>query len=173
MRTFDRIDAALGRGYRLIGNLVGITIGLFAVAISLDLVLRLLEIGNLPGSQEIIEYLLYIGVFLAAPWVLRLNAHVRVDLLVGELAGRPLVVLERALDAFGLLACGVLAWYGLANLRTAYALGAEQRKYYAVDEWFLLSFFVICFVLLAVEFLFRIIRAGAPPEATEDLEGGI
>ena len=172
MSTFDRIDAVIGRCYGMIGNLVGISIGLFAVAISLDLVLRLFEIGNLPGVQEIIEYLLYFGVFLAAPWVLRLNAHVRVDLIIESVPQQTRIAAERTLDAFGLCVCAVLAYFGMVNLLTALEFGSQQSKYYTVDEWFLLTFFVASFVLLAIEFLFRIIRAGAPPEATETEEGG-
>lgn len=172
MSGFRRIDSAFGRIYGAIGALVGISIGLFAIAISVDLILRLLEWGNLPGMQEIVEYLLYIGVFLAAPWVLRLNAHIRVDLLVSALPLRARVVVERALDLAGIAICGLLFWYGLQNLLAAKAVGAMQYDYYEVAEWFLLLFFVAGFVLLGIEFLFRLIRAGTAPEAQDGEEVG-
>lgn len=169
---FDRIDRAVGRVYGLIGALVGITIGGFALTISIDLGLRLLEWGNIAGLQEVIEYLLFAGVFLAAPWVLRLNAHVRVDLVAGNLPVAVGRVLERVLDAGGLLICLILIRYGWQNLSSAWMFQSMQMKYFQMPEWLLLSGFVACFAMLAIEFLFRLIRAGAAPEAGQESGGG-
>ena len=168
MSRFSRIDAALARVYHAVGNLVGITIGLFAVVITLDLVMRLLNVGNLPGMQEIVEYALYIGVFLAAPWVLRLGGHIRVDLLLGALPKRISVGFERALDLFGLIVCLVLLYYGVQGMIEAWVNDSVQRKTYVVDDWFLLAFLNLSFILLAIEFLFRMIRAGVAPEAAAE-----
>ncbi|WP_416899685.1 MAG: TRAP transporter small permease [Minwuia sp.] len=170
---FERIDRAVGRIYAAIGALVGLTIGGFAVGISLDLLLRLLEWGNIPGLQEVIEYLLFAGVFLAAPWVLRLYAHVRVDLLVSNLPGRLTAAMERALDVFGLAVCLTLVWFGWANLSSAWMFQSMQMKYFQMPEWALLAVFVACFVLLAVEFVFRLIRSGAPPKAGAESGKGL
>ena len=172
MSVFRRIDAAAGRIYAGVGTLVGISIGLFALAIALDLVLRLLEWGNLPGMQEIVEYALYVGVYLAAPWVLRLNAHIRVDLLLSGLPRGLRAGMERLLDLAGIAISALMFWYGLQNLLAAKAFGAVQYGYYEVAEWLLLTVFVAGFVLLALEFLFRMIRAGEAPEALYDAEGG-
>lgn len=169
---FERIDRAFGRFYALIGALVGLTIGGFALSISIDLGLRLLEWGNIAGLQEVIEYLLFAGVFLAAPWVLRLNAHVRVDLVVGNLPSAVARVLERVLDAGGLVICLILLWYGWQNLSSAWMFQSMQMKYFQMPEWFLLSGFVACFVMLAIEFLCRLIRSGAAPEAADESGGG-
>ena len=173
METFRRIDAWVGRAYHIVGNLVGISIGLFALSISLDLGLRQFGIGNLPGVQEIIEYALYAGVFLAAPWVLRLGAHVRVDLVLSALPSALVVKLERVIDVFGIVTCCVLGWYGSKYLENAYVTGALQRQQFNIPEWFILCFLVIGIFLLAIEFVFRIIRAGNPPEAAADEEGGL
>ena len=170
---FDRIDQALGRLYDAIGTLVGIIIGLFAIALSLDLVLRLTEIGNLPGMQEIIEYLLFACVFLAAPWVLRLGSHVRVDLLASGLPPSLATVLDRCLDVVGLATCLILIWFGSVNLSAAYTFGSLQMKYFNVPEWWLLTVFVASFSLLAFEFLSRLLRGGAAPEAASDDAGGM
>lgn len=169
---FRRVDAAFGRVYAAVGTLVGISIGLFAVAIALDLALRLLGWGNLPGMQEIVEYLLYVGVFLAAPWVLRLNAHIRVDLALAALPYRARLAMERLLDLAGIAICALLFRYGLENLLAAHDGGAVQYGYFEIAEWLLLAFFVAGFLLLAIEFAFRIVRAGSPPEAGEGAEGG-
>ena len=173
MSLFKKFDAALGWIYDQIGTLVGIAIGLFAISISVDLVLRLFKIGNLAGMQEIIEYALFACVFLAAPWALRLGAHIRVDVLVGALPATWARVADRALDLLGFVICTALTWYGCRNLMQAYTFNSMQRKYFDVPEWWLLTVFVICFVLLAIEFLSRLLRGGAPAEAEGRPEGGM
>ncbi|MGI9522628.1 MAG: TRAP transporter small permease [Hyphomicrobiaceae bacterium] len=172
MTFFKRLDAALGWIYDLIGSLAGIVIGLFAIAIPLDLVLRLFKIGNLPGMQEVIEYVLFACVFLAAPWALRLGAHIRVDVLIRALPTARAKVVDRLLNLLGFVICAALAWYGFRNLIQAYTFNSTQRKYFDVPEWWLLTAFVICFLLLAVEFFSRILRGGASQETKSEHEGG-
>lgn len=166
MQLFIRLDSFLGRFYHHIGTLVGMSIGLFAVAISLDLILRLLKIGNLPGIQEIIEYFLFTGVFLAAPWVLRIGGHVRVDLLLSNLPLSFGKRLEQILNFFGLLVTLTLLWFGIANLKLAYGFNSMQMKYYNVPEWWILTVFVFSFTLIAIEFFSRMFRQ--PDQLTAD-----
>jgi TRAP-type C4-dicarboxylate transport system permease small subunit len=173
MSGFNRVDALLGRFYHQVGNLVGLSLGLFAVAISLDLFLRLFGLGNLSGMQEIVEYALFAGVFLAAPWVLRLGAHVRVDLLLSGLPKKAASFLSQVLDLVGLLICVILVWFGSLNLSSAYAFNAMQMKYFNVPEWWLLSVFVVSFALLALEFVCRLLRCGDASEAGTDEAGGV
>lgn len=173
MITFESIDALLGRFYSAVGTAVGLAIGLFAIAISLDLLLRQFGIGNLPGLQEIIEYLLFTGVFIAAPWVLRLGSHVRVDLVISGLPKATARVLDRILDLFGLTVCLVLVWFGMINLENAYDLGALQMKYFNVPEWWFLTVFVASFAMLVFEFLSRFLRGGNAPEARREDRRGL
>lgn len=173
MSTFTRFDALMGRFYHHLGTVVGLSIGLFAVSISVDLFLRLFNLGNLPGVQEIIEYALFAGVFLSAPWVLRLGGHVRVDLLVSGLPSGAAVMLERFLNLFGLAICLVLLWFGSLNLQSAYAYNSLQMKYFKVPEWWLLTIFVISFSLLAIEFFSRLVRGGNANESQSEPAGGL
>lgn len=165
MQAFATIDRALGAAYALVGLLVGVTIGGFAVSISLDLALRLFGWGNLSGLNEIIEYLLFAGVFLGAPWVLRQGSHVRVDLLVSNLPAGLARMVDRLLDVLGCIICALLIHYGWVSLDSAWVFQSMQHKYFVMPEWVLLSVFVGCFVLLFIEFLFRLLRGGLAPEA--------
>lgn len=170
---FRRLDRETGRLYDGIGTLVGVSIGLFAVSISLDLGLRLLGVGNLGGMQEIIEYVLFAGVFLTAPWLLRQGAHVRVDLLVQNLSPQAALTLERVMNAVGFLICATMVWYASVNLGGAYAFGSEQRKYFNVPEWWLLSVVVVSFALLTLEFLNRFLRADAGDDDADAPAAGL
>ncbi|MDF1720347.1 MAG: TRAP transporter small permease [Minwuia sp.] len=100
-----------------------------------------------------------------APWVLRQGSHVRVDLLVSNLPTGLARWLDKALDLVGCIICGLLIHYGWVSLSSAWMFQSMQHKYFVMPEWVLLSVFVSCFVLLFIEFLFRLIRGGAAPEA--------
>ena len=171
MSLFDRFDRAMGRFYEGIGTVVGLTIGLFAVAISVDLILRLFSLGNLPGMQEIVEYALFAGVFLTAPWLVRLGAHIRVDLLLFALPPSVRLTTERVIDLLGVIICCAMIRYGAINLGNAWSFGSEQMKYFNVPEWWLLSVIVIAFSLLALEFALRFLRAGRQGSAAAPEKG--
>ena len=108
--------AVLSEGYArlldLCGTLAGLIIALLAVLVSTDVLIRNLGIGNFPWLLEISEYALFVATFLAAPWVLRQGAHVRVDLLVTSLPKRIARPFELAVDLIGIAICLTLLYYG-------------------------------------------------------------
>lgn len=173
LKSLKFLDAAFGRLYELIGTLVGLSIGLFVIGIATDLFLRLLGLGNLAGVQEVIEYALFGGVFLTAPWLLRLGAHVRVDLLLSALPKGALVPFERVVDIIGFIICAAMAWFAWVNLSNSILFGAVLMKYFNVPEWWLLSVVLTSFVLLAIEFVFRFFRADALADALDDPKAGL
>lgn len=150
----------LGRAYaRLLdacGLFAGGALGLLAILIAIDIVIRNLGIGHLGWLLEVSEYVLYVATFLAAPWVLRLGAHVRVDLLLNALPARLAAGLELLADALGGLASAVLFYYGLKATLRAHALGSLVIKELVFPEWWLLALVPVCAILLAIEFLRRI-----------------
>ena len=57
---------------------------------------------------EASEYILYLSTFLAAPWLLRLGRHVRLDLVLRALPPQMGWLLEWLTDIVGLLVCAGL-----------------------------------------------------------------
>ena len=149
-----------------LGALVGISIGLFALSIPLDLGLRLAGLGNIPWLNEVIEYVLYAGIFLGAPWVLRQGAHVRVDIIYASLPAPAARWLERGLDLLGLVISTLLCYYGVLGTLDVYESNSIQRKTLAVPDWYLLVVFAVAMGLVAVEFLLRLARTGTAPDET-------
>ena len=168
-----RLDAAFGRIYEAIGTLFGIIIAGFVIGITVDLLLRTFGLGTLGGVQELIEYGLFAGVFLTAPWLLRLGAHVRVDLLLTSVSQSTLIKLERAIDIFGFIISLAMAWFSWVNLSNSWIFNAVQMKYFNVPEWWLLSVVLISFLLLATEFVFRFLRAEHVSDELDDLNQGM
>lgn len=156
-----------GRLLEACGLLAGGLFGLLAVLITVDVAIRNLGIGHLGWLLETSEYALHVATFIAAPWVLHLGAHVRVDLLLNAVPARLGVALELVADAIGALAAGILFYYGLDATLKAYAGGWRIAKAVVLPEWPLLAVIPASMALLMIEFLLRIRRTltGAPSRA--------
>jgi TRAP-type C4-dicarboxylate transport system permease small subunit len=101
---------------------------------------------------------MYAGTFLAAPWVLRLGSHVRVDAVLAALPKKFAIRMEQLVDAVGLAISLVLVYYGALAVLDAWSTNLVARKTWNFDEWLLLLPIPVSGALLAVEFVLRIAR---------------
>lgn len=153
----DRFLTALHVSLDSIGTLFGLAIGGIAVCMAMDITVRALGLGGFPWLVELTEYLLYAGSFLAAPWLLRHDGHVRVDVIAHAFAGPAGARFHRTIDAVGAAISGCLAWYGSVAVVDAWRTGAMQYKTWTVPEWLLLSPIPIACLLLLLEFAVRVL----------------
>ncbi|HLS85041.1 MAG TPA: TRAP transporter small permease, partial [Burkholderiales bacterium] len=128
-----------------------ILLGVTALAVTLDVVARNVGLGSLPWILEVSEYVLPLATFLAAPWLLYRNEHIRLDVLLGSLPWLRYVV-----DLVGLAVCGVLVVYGVRTIQNSLAQGSMVFKSVVFPEWWLFVPVPICFGLLAIEFVRRL-----------------
>ncbi len=134
-----------------------ILIGLTALAITLDVVARNVGIASVPWILEASEYMLPFATFLVAPWLLRRNEHVRLDVVLHLARGRLGVVLEMASNLVGILVCAVLVVYGVRTILNSADQGAMILKSLVFPEWWLYAPVPVCFLLLAFEFGRRLV----------------
>jgi TRAP-type transport system small permease protein len=173
-RQIDRIEAIFNRTLYLIIILVAISIGTFAVLIPVNLLIVKTGIGAIWWLHEGVEYILYVGVFLGAPWVLQQGAHVRVDVLVSVLPTNAAAMMERILDLIGSTLSLVLCYYGIRLAMSEYADNTYPDKDLSIANWIMMTVFAVAFFLLAIEFLFRFRRANqiVVEETAENKEAG-
>ncbi len=152
-------EAGFNRFLRFLIALVAASIGLFAVLIPLNLLLIKANWGAIWWLHEAVEYALYVGIFIGAPWVLQQGAHVRVDVFSSALPHGIAVQLERLLDCFGAGLCGLLCYYGARAALWEFEDGTLPDKDLRIANWYMLAVFAASFFLLMVEFLFRLRRA--------------
>ena len=155
----NRFEIAFSRLCLIFAGCTAVSIALFAILIPLDLFIRSIGWGNMPWLHEGIEYALYAGVFLGAPWALQQGAHVRVDLIVAHLPKNLAVSAEILLDFVGCVICVVLFYYGLQGSIEAYVDKSIPDKLLKIDNWWMVSIFSASFFMLAIEFLLRMRRA--------------
>ena len=155
----DALDAAFARLIVWLAVLVAVSIGLFAVLIPLNLFLVTTKWGNLGWLFEAVEYALYTGVFIGAPWVLRQGAHIRVDVVTSALPKTASAKLEKMLDVGGILLSLLLFVYGLRATLSEFEDGTLPDKDLRIENGYMMAVFALSFLLLAIEFAFRLRRA--------------
>jgi TRAP-type C4-dicarboxylate transport system permease small subunit len=136
--------------------------------ITLDVALRAFGRGGMGWVSEASEYVLYLSTFMAAPWLLRLGRHVRLDIALRALPAQVGWLVEWFTDLVGVVVCATLAVAGARILLASKAGGNLVIKTLEFPEWILLVPVPITFVLLAVEFLFRMYRLRLAPGVLRD-----
>jgi TRAP-type transport system small permease protein len=137
-----------------------------------DVLLRNVALPGLPAglawSNEISELMLYLLTMLAAPWLLRQGRHIRVDIVLRVLPPRLAYACEWIADVLGFACCCWLVLYGASAAKKSFVGDALSIKTLVMPEWWFLAPLPICFLLLAVEFLFRMRRLRRAPVGPRD-----
>jgi TRAP-type C4-dicarboxylate transport system permease small subunit len=133
-----------------------LTIGVMALLVTFDVIARNTGLGSFPWVVEVSEYSLPFATFLAAPWLLYRNEHVRLDMLLTALPGRIARQVDRLADLIGLMVCAVFVWYGVAVIEDSINLGSLVIKTLVFPEWWLFLPVPVSFGLLGIEFARRI-----------------
>lgn len=168
MSTFISWLDAVMRGFCTV---YAVSFGILTLLVCVDIVLRRTGAASMPWLVEVIEYVMYAGTFLAAPWVLRQGEHVRVDLLLTSIRKDLAIRLQQMVDALGLIVSLIMFYYGADLVLDAYQANFMQIKNISIHEWVLMLPIPLGCALLAIEFGLRIFRLrGAVEETKFDLE---
>ena len=123
--------------------------------IGLDVLLRNIGAGGIPPSTELSEYGLYLITILAAPGLLRRGQHIRVDIFLRTIPPRLAWCLEWVGDVVGIVCSVYFVWYGVRVTLASYAAGSVSIKTLVLPEWWIFAPMPVCFLMVALEFLFR------------------
>src|SRR5262245_56910168 len=154
----QRISAVFGRVYDVMMLAACLLLLFMALLIGADVATRNLGVGGIAWSNEVSENILYLLTLMSAPWLLRQGQHIRVDILLRALPGRTAWLLEWGGDILGLACSLYFVWYGWAVLAASYRAGAITIKTLITPEWWMLAPLPVAFLLLAIEFVFRMHR---------------
>ncbi len=148
-RIYDAVFAAFGIAAALL-------IGAVALGITVDVVLRNLRYGTFSWMLETCEYAIFVATFLGAPWVLRLAAHVRVDIFVQSAPPRVARVLGVFADLVGVATSATILYYAIAVARGSIRDEARIIKMYIIPEWWVFAVVAFSAALLVIEFARRL-----------------
>ena len=82
MRTIFWLNGLLVRALCVLGVLL---VAAMMLGISAEVILRLFGFPSIVGMIELTEYALFISTFFMAPYLLRTNEHIRVDLVIARI----------------------------------------------------------------------------------------
>ena len=151
----NKLSILFGRLFDLFAMAAALLLLAMVAVVTADILMRnTLGIG-FSWANEITEYALYIITLLTAPWLLRRGQHVRIDMALVLVPPRVAWLIEAAADIVGLAASLVLVWYGTIMTAQSARLGSLTIKNLVFPEWWLLAPLPACFVLVALEFVFR------------------
>lgn len=135
-----------------------------ALLITADVATRNLNLGfGIPGVIELTEYGLYLVTVLAAPWALKLGAHVTVEIVVDAVPPAAARAAEKLANLVGLGVSLVLIYAGSLAAWKAFDGGRLVYKTFIFPEWWLLIALPLCALILAIEFLIRLGGLRRPP----------
>jgi TRAP-type C4-dicarboxylate transport system permease small subunit len=129
--------------------------------VCLDVAARTFKLFATPWALDVSEYLLYAITFLGAPWVLRENGHIAIELVVERLPWRGRVAARVASDALGALVCAALLYYACRVFWRSYSSGNLVYETFVFPEWYLYCLAPPVFLLLLLLFATRLWRPGA------------
>ena len=131
-------------------------IAAITLAIPINVALRNLGLPVIYGTLDAIEYGLLVATFLAAPWVLAINAHVQVDLVTRALPDRGRRAASVLACGIGALAAAVLCWYATEAMVISQARGSMIRTAFTIPEWCTLTVVPVSMALCMIEFIRKI-----------------
>ncbi|UWQ83041.1 TRAP transporter small permease [Leisingera caerulea] len=157
----NRLDRSFGVLLTGLAVLSAAILAAITLVIPLNVLLRNLGLPVIYGALDAIEYGLMAAAFLGAPWVLRLDAHVQVDLVTHGLPPRARRRVVLAACLLGAVTCAALGWAGLQALMQSYARGSMVRTAFTFPEWWTLTVLPLSMALCTLEFLRKIFRPAA------------
>lgn len=153
-----RLSAAYERLLNGLAGLAALVLLAAVLLVTADIILRNVTRVGFPWANEVSEYALFGITVLTAPWLLRRGQHVRLDLLLVALPARAAWLVEAIADIIGFVTCAVLIRYSVIMAWDSYRLNSITIKNLVFPEWWTLVPLPVCFLLLAIEFVFRFHR---------------
>ena len=152
------LSDAFGRVFDALATFASVILLAMVLVVSADILLRDGVGSGIAWADEVSEYALYVITVLTAPWLLRRGQHVRIDIVLTMVPQQIAWLMEAIGDVFGFAVCLVLVRYGLSMTFDSWSTGSTTIKNLIFPEWWLLVLLPVCFLLLAIEFVFRFQR---------------
>jgi len=129
------------------------------VVVSSGAISRFVFGQSITWTTELTEYALLYMTFLLAPWVLKQDRHVRVDIvlnMIGKRSPRVVAVLEIVGNVLGLMIFGLIGYYGILVTTDNFARGVTNPTILEFPKGPLLLVIPVSCICLTIQFGRRI-----------------
>ncbi len=139
----------------IMAGVAGVLLAIMTVSICVSVVMRYMLHLSVGWATQMQEYILYTAVLLGSPWVLRLDGHVKIDVVHNMLSNRNRQRLEVFVNLLGALICSALFYYGVFTTHKNFVEQTVIVNVLPVAKWIPLIFVPIMAAVLVFEFLFK------------------
>jgi len=147
--------------------IAGILLATMALIVTYNVIMRYFVNRPPVWAIETTEYIMVYATFLAAAWVLKHGGHVKIDIILVMLSKKRQHALSVLVCILGIVACGLLAWYGMKATYSLYSRDVIMMKMMPWPKWVLVAPIPIGILLTFIQFIRKLIGLIATKEATE------
>lgn len=104
-------------------------------------------------TNELATYLMLFLVYLSAPWVLKLNGHVKVDILLTNLKERSLHINNLVVSLICMIVNGMIFWFSLKYTLNSFQAGTVLMGNIPMPQYIFFLPIVIGSLFLAIRFI--------------------
>jgi TRAP-type C4-dicarboxylate transport system permease small subunit len=153
MKKTERFWALFDKILDSLMALSAVLVLFITVAVTIDVLMRYAFTLTYAGLFEITEYSLLWMTFLGAPWIMKMDGHVRVDLVLNLLSPKGQAVMNTVASVIGVILLLGMTWYSgrltLHDLSTNFRLSGVLMP----QKWPIEIIIPIGFFLLAVQLM--------------------
>ena len=148
-----KIDRILDGIIRFFGVIAGIMFMVMALIVTYNVVMRYFLARPPVWAIETTEYIMVYATFLAAAWILSVDGHVKIDILVERLSPKSKHILSIVVSFLGFVTCAVLGWYAVKATYSLYTREVIMMKMMPWPKWILIAPIPVGILLTFIQFL--------------------
>jgi TRAP-type C4-dicarboxylate transport system permease small subunit len=126
-----------------------------AIIVGADITLRYVFYRPLGWVKEVSEYTLVGLGFLGAAWILKDDAHVKMDLVLSKVSSRAQTMLNIITSVIGTIIVLIVTWFSLRVTVDFYRGKYLMMSVLEPPKWILLSPIFVGCLILAIQFMRR------------------
>lgn len=168
--ALERADTLLGRVVLGMAVLAGIGAFAMTIMICIGVVFRYFLKITVSWIIEWSEYLIFIDAMLATPWVLKIDKHVRIDIISNLLSNKNKKRLNQAVSVLGILSLGMFFYFSLLVAIDDIISGVKMVRIVPIPRWIVIIFLPIMALMCILVFIRKIIIFARHKEIQSDTD---
>ena len=153
MKLRDKASAGFGAVMDYLAYVAAALIGFVWLTVVVMIVTRFFLNKSMAGGLEITEDALLYITFLGAPWLLKLDGHVRIDIVTNHLRPRVREWVNMTVSVLGAMSCLALTWYGARSALEHLQIGITTPTVLRLPLAPLLAVIPVGSFLMSIQFL--------------------
>lgn len=151
MKFLRRIDRAFDRFINLMAVFSGILIIFIMLSVGVAVVMRYFFHNPIGWETEVNEYVIVYATFLVIAWVLKKDAHVKIDIVIGRINPKTQSLMNTITSAIGVIVSFILAWYGFKVAWDQYQAHIFTVTLMQLPQWIFTWVVGFGFLLMAIQ----------------------